>query len=290
MTRLCMFPGQGSQFKGMGEDVFTCYPHLVSAASEVLDYDVKDMCLRSSPEQLSNTAVTQPLLYVVNALSYLRHVETTGIVPEYLAGHSLGEYAALFAAGSFDFITGLNLVAERGRLMSRIKGGAMYAIIGISSEDVVGVLAAEKNGELTIANYNSHTQTVIAGIIDNGDHLTEQFYAAGATSVVKLGVSACFHTLHMRDIADQYRQYLKRYRFSEPKIPVISNLTAHPYQPDDDIEDILVKQIYSPVLWLQSMEYLLPKVKGEWVEVGPGKVLSNLVGHIERRLDRVSSH
>lgn len=283
MARLCMFPGQGAQCKGMGEGLFTQFPHLVEASSDLLGYDVEQLCLNASAEDLSKTQITQPLLYVVNALSYLKHVEETGVVPDYLAGHSLGEYSALFAAGCFDFFTGLELVKERGRLMSAVTGGSMYAIIGIPSEDAVAVLAANGHDELTIANYNSYLQTVIGGYSDDDEALKESFLKAGAAAVVKLNVSACFHTLHMRDAADQYHRFLTKYRFSSPKIPVIANVTGLPYQPNDDIPSMLVKQIYSPVLWLQSMQYLLPMIDDQWAEVGPGRVLSNLMLQISEK-------
>lgn len=278
MKKLCIFPGQGSQHVGMGESLFKRYPHLVSAASDVLGYNVAEKCLCATWKELSQTDVTQPLLYIVSTLSYLAHVEETGVVPDFLAGHSLGEYTALFAAGSFDYITGLKLVKERGRLMAEEKGGKMFAVLGISAQDVVSVLAKSGLSELTIANYNGYTQTVIAGYHDDYAALEKEFSAAGADSVIPLKVSACFHTQHMRVVADKFKAYLTNYRLSSPKISVVANFTAQPYK-GDDVQDILCQQIYSPVLWLQSMQYLLPIVKDSWVEVGPGDVLSKLLAN-----------
>lgn len=289
MKKLCMFPGQGSQYVGMGEQLFQRYPHLTRAASEVLGYDIAEKCLNATPLTLSQTDITQPLLYVVSTLSYLSHVEETGIVPDYLAGHSLGEYAALFAAGSFDFITGLELVKERGRLMAAENGGNMYAVLGISAQDVVSALADGGITQLTVANYNGYSQTVIAGYDDDYKRLQNACEAAGAASVIPLKVSACFHTQHMRKIAEKFKDFLSRYRLSTPKIPVIANLTAHPYQPDDDMKNILCQQIYSPVLWLQTMEYLLPIVNEQWVEVGPGDVLSKIARQTFGQLTSVAA-
>ncbi|WP_428239491.1 ACP S-malonyltransferase [Gynuella sp.] len=219
----------------------------------------------------------------MSALSYLRHVEETGVVPEYLAGHSLGEYVALFAAGCFDFMSGLEIVAERGRLMSEVSGGSMFAIVGLLPEDIIDQLNRLAFDQLTIANYNDHSQTVIAGYCQDSQKLQDSLCAAGAKHVIPLKVSACFHTHYMKSTAEQLAAFLSRYRLSSPRIKVIANLTGQPYKPSDDVADMLVKQVYSPVLWLQSMEYVLPKAES-WSELGPGKVLTGIVTRIQNSL------
>ncbi|ACR11036.1 ACP S-malonyltransferase [Teredinibacter turnerae] len=280
MTELCLFPGQGSQAPGMGEALFARYPHLTDSASDCLGFDVKDKCMNSSASELSKTQVTQPLLYVVGALSYLKHVEETGVVPDYLAGHSLGEYVALFAAGCFDFISGLEIVAERGRLMSEVSGGIMFAVLGLPADAIVRQLDKLNFDQLTIANYNEYTQTVIAGYCENPRLLQEELIAAGAANVVQLNVSACFHTHFMKPTAEKLAQFLNRYRLSQPKIKVIANLTGMAYRKEDNVAEMLVKQVYSPVLWLQSMEAVLPKVES-WQELGSGTVLTGIVTRIQ---------
>jgi len=158
-----LFPGQGSQHVGMGNDLFSLFPRELAAAQALLGYSVEELCLRDSPAgALQNTAFTQPALYVVSALTYLRKLRQTGRQPDFAAGHSLGEYTALFAAGVFDFQTGLKLVQRRGALMARVSGGAMAAVIGLPSDRIAAVLAAERLESVDIANMNSPDQTVVS--------------------------------------------------------------------------------------------------------------------------------
>jgi malonyl CoA-acyl carrier protein transacylase len=283
MTNLCIFPGQGSQTPGMGKALFNRYPHLARNASDCLGYDIREKCLSAATTELAETRITQPLLYVVSALSYLSHVEDTGSVPEYLAGHSVGEYTALFAAGCFDFISGLEIVAERGQLMSEVSGGVMFAVLGLTPEEIVQHLNKLSYDQLTITNYNGYAQTVIAGYCDDTNKLQKNLFSAGADNVIQLKVSGCFHTHHMKSAAEKLASFLSRYRLSAPKIEVIANLTGRPYLKNDDVAAILVKQVYSPVLWLQSMEYILPKIDS-WKEIGPGGVLTGIVSNIENTL------
>src|SRR5437762_401122 len=159
-----LFPGQGSQRKGMGNTLFDEFKEAIASADEILGYSIKELCLHDPHQQLGKTQFTQPALYVVNALSYLKKMKETGQAPDYVAGHSLGEYSALFAAGAFDFETGLRLVKKRGELMSQAIGGGMAAVIGFTLEQVDQVLKECGLTGIDIANYNTPTQIVIAGL------------------------------------------------------------------------------------------------------------------------------
>ncbi len=163
-SRECfIFPGQGSQEKGMGKQLFEAYPELTKVADHILGYSIENLCLADSRQVLDHTEYTQPALYVVNALSYLHEREIRGLEPGFLAGHSLGEYSALFAAGVFDFETGLRLVQKRGALMAEAKGGGMAAVIGMDAPQTMKVLSDSGLDSIDIANINSPQQTVISG-------------------------------------------------------------------------------------------------------------------------------
>lgn len=158
-----VFPGQGSQQKGMGQGLFEQYQHLTDQADQILGYSIKKLCTEKGYFDVNHTQYTQPALYVVNALSYLKKLEETGGKPDFAAGHSLGEYNALFAAGAFDFGTGLKLVKKRGELMGRITGGGMAAVIGLDKEQVTAVLEEHHLHTIDVANENTPRQIVISG-------------------------------------------------------------------------------------------------------------------------------
>ncbi|MEO0443728.1 MAG: ACP S-malonyltransferase, partial [Pseudomonadota bacterium] len=161
------FPGQGSQYKGMGgEELFNAFPQLVNQADEILGYSIADLCLRDPEGKLGQTEFSQPALFVVNALMFNKE-KGSGVLPDYLAGHSLGEYNTLYAAGCFDFQTGLRLVKRRGELMGQAKNGGMAAVIGLPEEKVVGLLNDSGCRNLDIANVNSSKQVVVSGDIDD---------------------------------------------------------------------------------------------------------------------------
>lgn len=280
MTTIYVFPGQGSQSVGMGKDLFPKYPHLVRMANEVLGYSLEELCLNGPAARLNDTRYTQPALYVVNALSYLERVRDSGRVPAFVAGHSLGEYSALFAAGAFDFLTGLELVMERGRLMSQATEGGMAAVLGIAPERITKVLATHGYGSLDVANYNAPTQTVLSGRREDLEAVKQVLEQSGAR-FVPLRVSAAFHSRYMRAAEAEFERIVSNYRLARPKIPVISNLTARPYE-DGDLTGPLIKQISSPVQWLQSMSYLMAQPGAAFHEVGPGRVLTGLLKQIQQ--------
>ncbi|MGB8956713.1 MAG: ACP S-malonyltransferase, partial [Tumebacillaceae bacterium] len=278
------FPGQGSQKVGMGDTLFDEFADLTSRADAVLGYSIKDLCLNDPETVLSKTQYTQPALYVVNALSYLKKVQETGSTPDFLAGHSLGEYNALFAAGAYDFETGLKLVKKRGELMSQAFGGGMAAVLGFTREQVEQVLQQNGLSNIDIANYNSPTQVVIAGLKEDVRHAQPYFEAAGVKHFVHLNVSGAFHSRYMADAARSFAEHLNAFELSPLKIPVISNVDARPYHPNETKQN-LVRQITSQVNWNDSIRYLLGLGDTEITEIGPGNVLSKLVTTIQREAE-----
>lgn len=277
MTTAFLFPGQGSHRIGMGNHLFTTYPNLVRQADSVLGYSIAQLCLEGPAERLNDTRYTQCAMYVVGALSYIDDVRTRGVIPDVLAGHSLGEYVALFAAGAFDFRTGLELVAERARLMGAMGSGAMTAIIGLDRAEIRSLLDSHRGDAIDIANINAHDQTVISGPVDAVKAVTPVL-AERAASVVPLRVSGAFHSRYMTDAADQFRAFLGKYVFARLKIPVIANVSAAPYE--RDVAETLCRQLTSPVRWSDTVEYLLDLPDSDLHEIGPGTVLSGLTKRI----------
>jgi len=271
-----VFPGQGSQKKGMGESLFADFKEMTEKVGGILGYDVKELCLENPENRLGNTEYTQPALYVVNALSWMRKKIDGGAFPDFLAGHSLGEYNALFAAGVFDFETGLILVKERGRLMAQAKGGGMAAVMGLSSQRIGDILNEHGFKGTCVANDNSDNQIVISGDKEEIKKAEAVFKKAGASLYVILPVSGAFHTFHMQNAKQEFGRFLEKITFQPPEIPVIANVTAAPYEADK-IEKLLTGQIVSPVRWADSIRYLKGQGEMAFQEIGPGKVLTGLI-------------
>lgn len=283
VAKAILFPGQGSQFKGMGRELFPLFPSLLQQASDILGYSLEELCLADPNGCLSQTQYTQPALYVVNAMHYLRKYRHThgGTVPahvDFFAGHSLGEYNALLAAGVFSFETGLRLVKKRGELMGVASGGGMAAVIGVPAKDVRAMLEEHGFGDVDVANFNAPKQTVIAG--------EKSVLAAAVECLAKrdlrcvmLNVSAAFHSRHMRPLQAQFAAFLGQFSFSAPQVPVIANATARPYD-GAHIGKTLAMQIASPVQWVDSIRYLLGQGVVEFEELG-AVVLTRMVTEIK---------
>lgn len=276
-----VFPGQGSQRKGMGGSLFEEFRELTDKASTVLGYSIRELCLDDPDGHLSDTRYAQPALYTVNALHYFKVTEETARHADYLAGHSLGEYNALLAAGAFDFETGLRLVQKRGELMGRAAGGGMAAVIGLAEETIRAILEEHAFHDLTIANYNSPSQLVISGPRADIDRAGLVFESAGARLYVPLRVSGAFHSPWMNDAGAEFAAFLTGFQYSPLTVPVISNVHARPYGPSELIEN-LVQQITRPVRWTESIRYLLARGKMEFEEIGPDRVLTGLIRAIRR--------
>ncbi len=283
MTRIYLFPGQGSQKVGMGEGLFSRFPAQVAEADTVLGYSVAELCLRDPAKQLDLTTFTQPALFVVNALCFLDRLVQTGELPQIVAGHSLGEYNALFAAGVFDFRTGLSLVRERARVMGLESGGAMAAVVGLTEKQIRQVLTDANLPGIDIANLNSPGQTVISGPESEIVAAQSRLEKAGAQLYRRLSVSAAFHSRYMARAEQEFRRFLQSITFAEPKIPVLSNVTARPHV-SSDLASNLAAQITHPVRWTESIQWLLQDRDPHFVEVGPGNVLSGLLRRIKMEL------
>lgn len=275
---VCLFPGQGSQSKGMGKSLFLKYPNYLATVQQILGYDIAKLCLENPNNQLQKTQYTQPALYVVNALSYLEHVEQFG-QPDMLLGHSLGEFNALWAAGVYDFETGLKIVQKRGAIMAQVKAGSMAAIIGMERWEVAAILEAHFPS-LDICNINTYTQIVIGGKTKDLAQAAHYFDECGV-GYVPLAVSGAFHSRYMQDVQGAFAAFLNPIQFSKPNISVISNVEAKPYT-IANIRRLLTQQICQPVQWLQSIEYVLGKGPANFYEMGSKTVLSNLVKKIRR--------
>jgi len=279
MTKIYVFPGQGSQSPGMGGELFDQFPELVKQADEVLGCSIKNLCLDDPENELNQTDYTQPALYIVNALTYLSKTAKTDLRPDFVAGHSLGEYNALFAAGVFDFITGLKIVQKRGQTMVKVTGGGMAAIIGMQPDKIKHVLKDASFETIDIANYNSPKQTVISGRKEDIDAVKTAFEEAGVRMFIPLKVSGAFHSRYMQEAQDEFADFLKHIEFQPVKIPVIANYTAAPYQNDETMNN-MIQQISNPVRWVESIQYLKLQPEPEFEEVGPGNVLTKLIKQI----------
>ena len=275
---IIVFPGQGSQFTGMGKALFKKFPDKTNQASQTLGYDIVRLCVEDPDNQLNLTQFTQPALYVVNALSWLDH--QTKPEPDYLLGHSLGEYNALHAAGAFDFVTGLRLVEERGRLMGMASEGSMLAVLNMPVEELKVLLENENFNKIEIANYNTATQIVLSGdkqqIEQAAKVLRQQKVMA-----IPLNVSAAFHSSYMKSAAEQFDEFLTRIDFQPLSVPVIANVNARPYK-DKSIATNLSQQIASSVLWSESIRYLMARQKDfTYAELGEKSVLGRMIDYIQ---------
>lgn len=269
------FPGQGAQVKGMGGSLFAEFPEYTAAADSILGYPIRRFCLENPGGRLRLTQFTQPALYVVEALSYLRRTREDPTPPDCLMGHSVGEYAALFAAGVFDFATGLRLVRRRAELMARAGGGGMAAVIGCDLATVESVLATAGLTGLDIANYNAPGQFVLAGPEGELEEAGKRFGERGARYVA-LNVSAPFHSRYMREAANEFGKILAITAFQPPCVPVLANVDGRPYRAEL-IAERLAGQLAHPVRWMESVRYLTELGDFEFIELGPGHTLTKLV-------------
>lgn len=275
-----LFPGQGVQRKGMGADLFGAFPEETAQASELLGYSLPERCLEDPGSKLAQTAYTQPALYVVGALAYKQHISQGGAPAQFLAGHSLGEYNALHAAGVFSFEDGLRLVAERGRLMGQSQDGAMAAVVGMGVDVLQQILADHSGDTVQIANYNSPDQTVIAGPPNALTAVAAVLKEQGAI-VIMLKTSGAFHTVAMRAASEAFAAFLQHVQFAEPSVPVLSNVTARPHVAAE-VPQRLVEQITTPVRWSDSIWWLLAQGQTQFEEVGGTKVLTKLLAAVKR--------
>lgn len=279
-----MFPGQGSQSKGMGGNLFDEFSELTTKANNILGYSIKELCLEDPNNKLNKTEFTQPALYVVNALTYYKKIQETGKKPDVVIGHSLGEFNALLAAGAFSFEDGLNLVKKRGELMGLCDEGAMAAILNSSKEQIE--IALDNNGlkNIDLANYNTLSQIVISGATEEIQK-AQALFQNDDILYVPLNTSGAFHSRIMEPAKEQFESFLHNVELAELNLPVVSNVTARYYE-NGSVFDNLAKQISSTVRWFESIEFLISSGSEEhpttFEEIGYGDVLTKIVAKIQR--------
>ncbi len=256
-----VFPGQGCQYDGMGADLFDRYPDHVEKASEVLGYCIRTLCL-SNDSRLHQTQFTQPALFFVNALAFLDQNRQ----PDYLLGHSVGEYNALHAAGAISLDDALRLVQRRGELMQSMSEGSMAAVLGLEVDAIEEILIEG----VEIANHNTPTQIVVSGRQEAMDVFEPMALKAGAKRFVRLQVSGAFHSSLMQGAAQDFEKSLQSVSFHDPQVPVVANVSARPYVSSEILKG-LVSQIGHRVRWVESIEWLLSKGEKEFIEINAAK-------------------
>ena len=284
-----VFPGQGSQSPGMGKSLaenFAVAREVFEEVDEALGFRISKLCFEGPAEELQLTENTQPAILSVS-IAALRTMEAEGFPqPDYVAGHSLGEYSALVAAGSMSLTDAVQTVKNRGRYMQEAVPagtGAMAAVIGASLADIEKVCRDVSNEEICApANINASNQVVIAGHTAAVNRAMERLKEIGARKVVQLKVSAPFHCALMMPAQERLEGDLARLRLDDLRIPLVSNVDAAEIRKAQDARDALVRQVSSPVRWLASVELLIRKGVSSFVEVGPGKVLTGLLRQINR--------
>ncbi|MDC8831270.1 ACP S-malonyltransferase [Alteromonas gilva] len=285
MTRIaCVFPGQGSQAVGMLKELADTHPLILETfaqASDALGYDLWDVVQNDPQNTLNETHVTQPALLTASVAIY-RLLAEQGIEPEYLAGHSLGEYSALVCAGVLDFADAVKLVEARGQFMQQAVptgAGAMYAIIGLDDDSIAEICqqTAVATGDVVApVNYNSPGQVVIAGEKNAAEQAANACKEAGAKRALPLAVSVPSHCELMRPAADHLDDKLNTIEVKTPQIKVINNVDVAVEDQPDNIRNALVRQLYCPVQWTKTVEFLAAQGIDSIIEVGPGKVLTGL--------------
>ncbi|MBK1829132.1 ACP S-malonyltransferase [Verrucomicrobiaceae bacterium R5-34] len=287
-----LFSGQGAQKVGMGKDLVDAYPAakaLFAKADEALGYSLSDIMFNGPDDQLTRTAYCQPALYLhgLACLEVLKE-KVPSLKPVAAAGLSLGEFTAHAAAGTFDFATGLNLVAQRGAFMEEAceaTDGAMAAMIG-GDEAAVEKLAADC--DVDVANFNAIGQIVLSGSEEGIDKAVAGAKAAGIRMGKKLKVAGAYHSRLMQSAQDQLAGVLAETEISEPSIPVICNFGAREVQGSDDIKSMLEQQVTGSVRWTSSMQQLIADGHTKFIELGPGKVLAGLMGRIDKNVEVMS--
>jgi [acyl-carrier-protein] S-malonyltransferase len=283
-----LFPGQGSQYCGMGRDLTEAFAEsrqVFDQANAALGFSMSDMCYTASLEELKQTENTQPAILTVSVAAY-RALEKRGVKPDFVAGHSLGEYSALVAAGGLDFSAAVKLVRARGRYMQEAVPageGAMAAILGLPPAEVLEICKkAADNEVVSPANLNSPEQTVISGNAAAVKRAVEIASQSGAKRAVILPVSAPFHCALMAPAQKRLEHDLRAANFTALKIPLITNVDAEAITTGDEAREALIRQVTSPVRWLDSVHEMIESGVTIFVEVGPGKVLSGLMRQIDR--------
>ncbi len=284
-----IFPGQGSQSVGMGKDMFDNFPkarEVFEEADDALGFLLSEMCFSGTAEDLALTANTQPAI-LATSMAVFSAMEAEGFpLPDYVAGHSLGEYSALVAANSLSLKEAVKTVRKRGKYMQNavpVGVGAMAAILGLDLETLkTACEEAAKSQVCSPANINSPSQVVIAGNVEAIDRAIEIVKERGAKRAVKLNVSAPFHCALMKPAQDKLTEDLREIDFQDLRFPLVENVSARENSKGERVRTALSEQVSSPVLWKDTIEYLIEKGVKTFIEVGAGKILSGLVKQINR--------
>ena len=286
-----VFPGQGSQFSGMGKDLYENVPvakELFEKANEILGFRITDIMFSGTDEELKQTFVTQPAVFLHSVIMAKALGEE--FKPDMVAGHSLGEFSALVAAGALDFEDGLRLVAKRAAAMQKAceaQPSTMAAVLGLEDQ-VVEDICAKIDGVVVAANYNCPGQLVISGSIEAVDAACEQLKAAGARRALRLPVGGAFHSPLMEPAKVEMQAAIEAAPFKAPVCPVYQNVDAKPYTDPEQIKANLIAQLTAPVRWTYIVQNMLADGADSFVELGPGAVLQGLIKKVNREADAVS--
>lgn len=283
-----VFPGQGAQFVGMGKDLYDNSPvakEMFEKANEILGFRITDLMFNGTPEDLRQTKVTQPAIFLHSVISSV--VLGDEFQPEMVAGHSLGEFSALVACGALTFEDGLVLVSKRAMAMQKAcekEPSTMAAIIGLPDEVVDEVCDNITDKIVVAANFNCPGQIVISGSIDGIDEACAQLTAKGAKRALKLSVGGAFHSPLMQPAADELQAAIMETKFSTPKCPIYQNVNAYPQTDPEAIKMNLVAQLTAPVRWTQTVKNMIADGATEFIELGPGDVLKGLIRKVDKNV------
>ena len=286
--RAYVFPGQGSQFPGMGKDIYNQHRMakiLFESANEILGFDITKIMFEGTKDELKQTRVTQPAIYIYSVV--VTKIMGIKFQPDALAGHSLGEFSALAAAGTISFDSGLKLVSQRAEAMQNacdIKVGTMAAILGLEDEKVVEI-CKQTQGSVVAANFNCPGQLVISGSVTAVESACESIKAAGAKRAILLPVGGAFHSPLMEPAKIELANAIKSTDFSTPICPIYQNVVANAVTDPIEIQKNLIAQLTGPVRWTQSINTMIKEGITKFIDVGPGKVLLGLISKISDKVE-----
>ncbi|MFC7679747.1 ACP S-malonyltransferase [Paenibacillus sp. GCM10028914] len=290
-----IFPGQGAQSVGMAKDVFDGIPasrQVIESADKALGFSLSSIIFDGPDQELKQTYNTQPALLAAS-VAYLEAFREKGITPDYVAGHSLGEYSALVASGVLTLEEAVGIVRARGEYMEQaVPGGqgAMAAVLGADREALNNLClsVSEEGNPVELANINCPGQIVISGSAEGVAAVSGRVKEIGGKRAIPLEVSGPFHSSLMREAADRLATKLANATLSAPAVPVVANVTALPVSDPEEIRSLLVEQVYSPVLWHDSVEWMISQGVDTFVEIGPGSVLTGLIKKIDKSVKLIN--
>lgn len=278
-----VFPGQGAQSIGMGKELFDNFKEasdVFNKADEVLGRSISKICFEGPDEELKQTINTQPAILTASIAALEVFKAKSGMKADYVAGHSLGEYCALYESGALTLEDTFKLIQKRADSMNKVTGGSMSAVLGLADEKVAEVLKTVDNGYVDVANYNCPGQVVITGDEEPVQKASELLKEAGAKRVMPLAVSGAFHSKKMEAASLEFAEFLTEINVSDAKIPVVTNVDAKITNSGAELKEKMPKQICSSVYWTQSVQNMIENGVDTFVEIGPGKVLAGLIKKI----------